>query len=209
MSPQFQSPGYVAAISIAGLQGCLFLKIPMRFIAPPPTIGLSSTPPPGSIAAAIALGSNLPSNWGAPLQTLTAALGVLAQMPGIGVTGLSSFYQTEPIGPAQPDYLNACATVVTTRDPDDLLGILHQIEDQFGRVRRERWGPRTLDLDLLLYGDRILDTATIRLPHPGLADRDFVLVPLTEIAGDWWDPRSGRSIQGLADALKYRDETKL
>jgi 2-amino-4-hydroxy-6-hydroxymethyldihydropteridine diphosphokinase len=177
----------------------------MRFIAPPPTIKLSSTPP-GAIAVAIALGSNLPSEWGLPLQTLTAALGVLAQMPGIWVTGVSSVYQTEPIGPTQPDYLNACATVVTTHDPDDLLAMLHQVEAQFGRVRLERWGPRCLDLDLVLYGDRICDSATLTLPHPGLADRDFVLVPLVEIAADWIEPRSGLSIQGLWDRLNCVNE---
>ncbi len=179
----------------------------MRVVGALPIDGMVM-PPPGA-AAAIALGSNLPSDWGAPLQTLTAALEALAQTQGIGLTGVSSVYQTAPIGPAQPDYFNACATMTTTRDPEDLLELLHHIEARFGRVRQERWGPRTLDLDLLLYDDRVLDTTAIQLPHPGLVDRDFVLVPLVEIAGDWIDPRSGLTIQALADALKYRDAEEI
>lgn len=180
----------------------------MQLIAPPP-IGVMVNPFPSGSRAAIALGSNLPSDWGSPLQTLKLALEVLKDTTGIWLTGWSSVYQTAPIGPDQPDYLNACTTLVTTRDPEDLLGLLHQIEAQFGRVRRERWGPRTLDLDLLLYDNQILDTATIQLPHLGLADREFVLVPLAEIAADWIDPRSGMNIQALADALNYRDAEEI
>jgi 2-amino-4-hydroxy-6-hydroxymethyldihydropteridine diphosphokinase len=177
----------------------------MRLIAPPPPIALSQTPP-GANSAAIALGGNLPSDRGSPHQTLCLALDVLAKTPGIGVTGLSSFYQTAAIGPSQPDYLNACATLATTLSPGGLLEALHRIEAQFGRVRLERWGPRTLDLDLILYGELICDSAQIQVPHPGLADRDFVLVPLVEIAADWIEPRSGRSIQDLWDRLKCGNE---
>lgn len=180
----------------------------MDLVAPSPRIPLASAPASAS-PAAIALGSNLPSAWGSPLETLGAALTLLGQSPGIWLTGLSSFYQTAPIGPPQPDYCNACATLVTTYDPEDLLMTLHRIEAQFGRQRQTHWGPRTLDLDLLLYGDVILESATLQLPHPHLGERDFVLVPLAEIAAHWIDPRSGRSIQAILKALNYRRKEEI
>lgn len=147
--------------------------------------------------AAIALGSNL----GHPTQILTHALATLATTPGLQLVAQSAFYQTKPVGPPQPDYLNACAVLTVTQDPPTLLQTLLGIEQQFGRVRRERWGPRLLDLDLLLYGDRILTLPQLEIPHPRMVDRAFVLVPLAEIAPDWREPRSGQTIADLAQQV--------
>jgi 2-amino-4-hydroxy-6-hydroxymethyldihydropteridine diphosphokinase len=144
--------------------------------------------------AAIALGSNL----GQSEQILKSALNLLHASPGVTVLHQSSLYQTTPVGPPQPDYVNACAVVETRLDPEDLLARLLQIEQQFGRVRQERWGARTLDLDLLLFGDRILKTADLEIPHPRMGDRAFVLIPLAEIAPDWIHPLSQRAIAHLA-----------
>ena len=146
---------------------------------------------------AIALGSNL----GDSLNILESALQHLAQTPGIILLKVSSWYQTSPLGPAQPDYLNGCALLEVTLAPQAVLATLLSIEDQFGRVRQERWGARTLDLDLLLYGDRVLETADLILPHPRMAERAFVLVPLAEIAPDLIDPRSGLTISQLLDQV--------
>jgi 2-amino-4-hydroxy-6-hydroxymethyldihydropteridine diphosphokinase len=150
--------------------------------------------------AAIALGSNL----GDSHATLTAALQQLAETPGIKVKARSSWYQTAAVGPPQPDYLNGCAVLAVKHEPLALLEILLRVENQFGRVRRERWGPRTLDLDLLLYDDLILTTPTLELPHPRMGERAFVLVPLAEIAPDWIEPVSGDAI---ADLVKTVDCT--
>lgn len=157
---------------------------------------MKSSPAPG-IPAAIALGSNL----GDPPQILTAALTALAHSPQIALLRHSSLYQTAPVGPPQPDYLNACALVTTPLEPGDLLVTLLALEQRFGRVRRERWGPRLLDLDLLFYGDRILATPTLELPHPRLQDRAFVLVPLAEIAPQWRDPRSQQTVSHLLQGV--------
>ena len=147
----------------------------------------------GMTQCAIALGSNL----GQPYKILRAALNAIATTPGIRLLAQSSMYQTAAVGPPQPDYLNACAVLETRLPPDELLHRLLAIETQFGRVRRERWGPRLLDLDMLLYGDRIIHTETLHIPHPRMNNRAFVLVPLAEIAPDWIDPVSGQTIAQL------------
>lgn len=93
----------------------------------------------------------------------------------------------------------------TSLEPLELLQRLLEIEAEFGRVRGERWGARTLDLDLLLYGDRILKHPQLEVPHPRMTERGFVLVPLAEIAPHWRDPSSGNSIRQLQEALNYSD----
>ncbi len=146
---------------------------------------------------AIALGSNL----GDSPAILKDALHELSARAEIRLVACSRFYQTAPVGPPQPDYLNACAVVSTTLSPHALLQTLLTVEQHFGRVRRERWGPRSLDLDLLLYGDIILAELDLEIPHPRFRERAFVLVPLAEIAPDWRDPVTGQSVQALCDAL--------
>jgi 2-amino-4-hydroxy-6-hydroxymethyldihydropteridine diphosphokinase len=149
------------------------------------------------IDAAIALGSNL----GDSLATLEAALLALDEHADIALVSHSSWYKTRPIGPPQPDYLNACALLQTPLEPLPLLEQLLAIESRFGRVRGERWGPRSLDLDILLYGDQRVDTDRLQIPHPRMRERAFVLVPLAEIAADWVEPVSGLSIAALCEAL--------
>ncbi len=146
---------------------------------------------------AIALGSNL----GDPLATLAAALEQLGQVEGVRVLRRSPWYETEPIGPPQPNYLNGCAVLEVQHSPLQLLDILLAVEQQFGRVRRERWGPRTLDLDLLLFNDLILDLPRLQIPHPRMGDRAFVLVPLATIAPDWLHPVTRQAIAQMAQQV--------
>lgn len=146
---------------------------------------------------AIALGSNL----GDSRAILEAALENLAAIPDINLQAKSSWYQTTAIGPPQPDYINGCALLHVQIPPQLLLKTLLKIEVQFGRVRRQRWGARLLDLDLLLYDDLIMDTPTLQLPHPRITERAFVLVPLAEIAPDWLEPVSGYAIAELVQAV--------
>ena len=115
------------------------------------------------------------------------------------VRKVSSFHETEPVGgpPGQGKYLNAAAVLETTLDPLELLQVLQEIEAQFGRVRTVRWGERTLDLDLLLFDDRIIDTPELTIPHPRLRVRRFVLEPLAEIAPEAVDPVTKRTIADL------------
>jgi 2-amino-4-hydroxy-6-hydroxymethyldihydropteridine diphosphokinase len=148
---------------------------------------------------AIGLGSNL----GDSRATLNGAIERLQIHPQIELIAVSSWYQTAPIGPPQPDYLNGCATVKTSLRALDLLTILQAIETDFGRVRREVWGARTLDLDLLLYDNLIVDLPTLQIPHPRMLERAFVLIPLAEIAPDWREPKSGESIATLCNKLEY------
>ncbi|HBE19488.1 MAG TPA: 2-amino-4-hydroxy-6-hydroxymethyldihydropteridine diphosphokinase [Cyanobacteria bacterium UBA11149] len=151
--------------------------------------------------SAIALGSNL----GDSLTTLEAALTNLDQTPGIAVKAKSSWYTTAPIGPQQPDYLNGCAILSVELSPHELLETLLKVENEFGRVRQERWGPRTLDLDLILFEDLILETPNLQIPHPRMRERAFVLVPLNEIASDWVEPVSGLTISELVQKIDASD----
>ena len=143
-------------------------------------------------ACAIALGSNL----GNSEQTIEMALARLDRdSMRLGVR--SQLYKTAPVGPPQPDYLNACAVFHTSLAPEPLLETLLTVEASFGRLRRERWGPRTLDLDLLLYDSEIVDTPRLSVPHPRLHERAFVLVPLAEIAPTWLHPLQQKTIAQL------------
>ena len=149
------------------------------------------------VKCAIALGSNL----GDSKQILNQALDLLSQISGIEVISHSSWYETVPVGPPQPNYVNGCAILETELLPEDLLQILLKIEQQFGRIRQERWGPRILDLDILLYGDLILEMPNLTIPHPRMNERAFVLVPLAEIAADWIEPISKQTILQLSQAI--------
>jgi len=128
----------------------------------------------------IGLGANLAE----PILQLQHAVTALAQLADSRLVAVSSFYGSKPMGPQdQPDYVNAVAAVDTTLAAETLLDALQRIELEQGRQRKdERWGPRTLDLDILLYGDEILATSRLTVPHYGLHQREFVIYPLLELA---------------------------
>ena len=138
--------------------------------------------PKKSVTAYIGLGSNLQQ----PIDQIQRALQHLAKISQTRLLKVSPIYRSAPMGPAdQPDYINVVAALATRLSPLALLDALQAIERQQGRVREgERWGPRTLDLDLLLYGDQQIHTDRLTVPHPGLGDRNFVLYPLYDITGD-------------------------
>jgi 2-amino-4-hydroxy-6-hydroxymethyldihydropteridine diphosphokinase len=135
----------------------------------------------------IGLGANL----GDRLATLRSAIVALGRCGTL--RAVSAVYETAPLGPPQPDYLNAAVLFESGLGPRALLGELLGIERAHGRERVERWGPRTLDLDLLCAGDLVLDEPGLSLPHPELPRRAFALLPLLDVAPDARDPRSGSS----------------
>ena len=140
-------------------------------------------------SAYVGLGSNLDD----PCGQIRWAIAKLKQRPDIRSLSCSAIYLSAPMGPQdQPDYLNAVCGLLTSLPAADLLGVLHEQEEQRGRQRDERWGPRTLDLDLLVYGRELSDCNNLRLPHPGVHERSFVLYPLAEIAPDLEIPGRGR-----------------
>jgi 2-amino-4-hydroxy-6-hydroxymethyldihydropteridine diphosphokinase len=149
--------------------------------------------------ALIGLGSNL----GDRRATLEAAIAALDATPGVRVGRVSAFHETEPVGgpPGQGAYLNAAALLETTLGPLELLPVLQAIEARFGRVRGIRWGERTLDLDLLLFDDRIIQTPELSIPHPRLMERRFVLEPLAEVAPQAVEPRTRRTVSELLAEL--------
>jgi 2-amino-4-hydroxy-6-hydroxymethyldihydropteridine diphosphokinase len=171
--------------------------------------------------AAVALGANATSSAGAPEKTLMATVARLA-LESLTIRAVSRFCRTPAFPPGSgPDFINAALTLETTLSPAALLAVLHRIEAEFGRTRTERWGPRTLDLDLLLHGDAILPSPetharwtalapdrqrseapdTLVLPHPRLAERAFVLVPLAEVAPLWRHPVTGLTVAAMLAAL--------
>ena len=144
--------------------------------------------------AYVGLGSNLGDREG----TLRRALEALGRQ--VDVTAVSSFRETDPVGLLeQPRFVNAAARVETELSPRDLLDVLLAVERELGRERRERWGPRTIDLDLLLYGDESLDEPGLTLPHPRLHERRFALEPLAELDPALVVPGRGRVDELLSE----------
>ena len=155
----------------------------------------------------IALGSNLASQAGPPAATLKGALVRLDQL-GVKILSVSSFYETPAWpNPSDPAFVNAVATVHTALQPVELLNLLHGVETEFGRMRSAPNAARTLDIDLLDYDGRVMVDG-VTLPHPRLADRSFVLVPLVEIAPDWTHPITGQNMGELLAGRPDRDIPK-
>jgi 2-amino-4-hydroxy-6-hydroxymethyldihydropteridine diphosphokinase len=148
----------------------------------------------------IALGGNLSSRAGTPAQTLDAALSEIAQR-NVKIVAVSSYYVTPAWpDPADPPFVNAVARIETKLSPSALLALLHETETAFGRARSVRNAPRTLDLDILDYDGRV-EAGSPDLPHPRMAERGFVLVPLKDVAPNWQHPVDGRNIAALLAAL--------
>lgn len=144
----------------------------------------------------IGLGSNLAN----PQEQLRNALDALAQLPDTQLAGVSSFYASDSLSPGQPRYTNAVAALDTTLAPIALLDALQGIEADQGRERKERWGPRTLDLDILLYADQVIDEPRLKVPHYHMQARPFVLYPLAELVPEGFCLADRRSLaQLLAD----------
>ncbi|WP_422776388.1 2-amino-4-hydroxy-6-hydroxymethyldihydropteridine diphosphokinase [Pseudomonas mediterranea] len=141
----------------------------------------------------IGMGSNLAE----PAAQLRSALQALASLPDSRFVGVSAFYQSDSLLPGQPRYTNAVAALDSQLTPLDLLDALQAIETDQGRERLERWGPRTLDLDILLYGDRLIDEPRLKVPHYHMHARAFVLYPLAELAPADLRLADGRLLQDL------------
>ena len=154
---------------------------------------------PAIVSAYLAFGSNL----GDPATLLRAGRDALGALPGVEVTAWSNLYRSSAVGgpTGQPDYLNAVVALRTALPARALLDHGLAIEAACGRVRTEVWGPRTLDIDLLLYGDAVIDEPSLIVPHPLLAERRFVLAPLAELAPDLLLPVHGKTARQLLAAL--------
>jgi 2-amino-4-hydroxy-6-hydroxymethyldihydropteridine diphosphokinase len=140
--------------------------------------------------AIVGLGANL----GDRLATIRTAASALGASDGVAITRASKLYATAPLGPPQPDFLNAAVLVNTTLEPEALLDVLLSVEANLGRVRHERWGPRTIDLDLLWMDDLRVETPRLVVPHPGLYERPFALGPLVDVLPEaaWAEARLAR-----------------
>jgi 2-amino-4-hydroxy-6-hydroxymethyldihydropteridine diphosphokinase len=147
----------------------------------------------------IGMGSNL----AAPEAQLRSAIDALAQLPQSRLVGTSAFYQSDSLLPGQPRYTNAVAALESDLAPLALLDALQAIENDQGRERLERWGPRTLDLDILLFGDRLIDEPRLKVPHYHMQARAFVLYPLAELAPENLQLADGRHLKDLLAACPF------
>lgn len=156
----------------------------------------------------IGLGSNLANDLGSPVEHLQQALVSMQDHKNIRDVSVSSFYASAPMGPQdQPDFVNAVASFQTTLTPFDLLMFCQQLEQQAKRARLRRWGERSLDVDILLYGDIQMTDPQLTIPHAGLPERNFVLIPLKELAPDL--KISGTSIQDYSQSADWTGLTRL
>ncbi|MGH8385672.1 MAG: 2-amino-4-hydroxy-6-hydroxymethyldihydropteridine diphosphokinase [Pseudomonas sp.] len=147
----------------------------------------------------IGMGSNLAD----PAEQLRSAVEALANLPQSELIGVSAFYQSDSLLPGQPRYTNAVAALDSSLTPLDLLDALQSIENGQGRERLERWGPRTLDLDILLFGDRLIDEPRLKVPHYHMQERAFVLYPLAELAPADLRLADGRTLAELLEACPF------
>jgi len=154
----------------------------------------------------LGLGANLNS----PKEQLDNAVIALKNLPNCEFINVSHYYASKPMGPQdQPDYINAVACIKTTLEPEQLLDLTQSIELEHGRVRKaERWGPRTLDIDTLLFDDQIINTVRLTVPHYGLNNREFVVYPLLELAPELILP-SGIALKTIANNLPLNDLQQL
>jgi 2-amino-4-hydroxy-6-hydroxymethyldihydropteridine diphosphokinase len=161
-------------------------------------LGFAAITERAPVIAYLGLGANL----GNPSLQLAEALQRLQAAEEVEVTRVSTFYRNPPLGPEdQPWYVNAAARVRTRLGPEELLRLLQQVETALGRVRAERWGPRRLDLDLLLYNGEVILAPDLVVPHPEMHRRAFVLAPLAEIAPQAWHPVLHKTAGDLLAAL--------
>ncbi|MGV3243223.1 2-amino-4-hydroxy-6-hydroxymethyldihydropteridine diphosphokinase [Staphylococcus sp. 11261D007BR] len=141
---------------------------------------------------------SLGSNIGQREDQLNDAIDQLNHREGITVKEVSPIYETKPVGYVeQPDFLNICVHIQTTLAPKALLNHCLEIEQQLHRVRKERWGPRTIDIDILLFGTDIIEEPDLIVPHPRMTERAFVMIPLNDIAPNQIEPRTQKSIRTL------------
>ncbi|WP_285418160.1 2-amino-4-hydroxy-6-hydroxymethyldihydropteridine diphosphokinase [Pseudomonas sp. efr-133-TYG-5] len=147
----------------------------------------------------IGMGSNLAD----PAEQLRSALDALEQLPQTRLAGVSAFYQSDSLLPGQPRYTNAVAALDSALAPLELLDALQAIENDQGRERLERWGPRTLDLDILLFGERLIDEPRLKVPHYQIQERAFVLYPLAELAPQDLLLADGRTLAELLAACPF------
>ena len=153
--------------------------------------------------ALLGIGSNL----GDRQMNLAAAIQLLDTVPDVKVLKRSPFYETAPYGYTdQPAFINGCLEIETLYTPEELLVLLHDIEHKLGRTREIHWGPRTVDLDILFYDDLILDTPDLQIPHIDLANREFVLKPLSDIAGTFRHPLLNQTVNELLAVLKKKNK---
>lgn len=157
----------------------------------------------------LGLGANLPSAHGTPVETLEKAVAAIAAR-GVVIRARSPWYESAPVPRAadQPWYVNGVIEVATDLEPAQLLALLQQVELDFGRVRSVPNAPRTLDLDIVAYGDRVVTEGAPLLPHPRMHERAFVLLPLRDLAPGWRHPQSGRDLPGLIAALGRLDDPR-
>ena len=147
----------------------------------------------------LGLGSNLGDRKG----NIEKAIELLGKTPNIKTCSISKFYETAPVGlKDQPDFVNAAAKIDTTLKPLKLLAVCQSIERRLKRVRTIRWGPRTIDIDILLYGDLIIKSDKLTIPHPEMHKREFVLKPLNDIAPGVIHPLNGKTVAKLYEQLK-------
>ena len=155
--------------------------------------------PPQTITY-IAIGSNID-----PRENIRRSLDLLGSLPNSRQVSESGWYATKPWGiEAQADFINLVVALATGLSARDLLGHTQAIEQQLDRVRAVKNGPRTIDLDLLLFGDAVIDEPDLRVPHPALLERDFMLTPLLDIAADVQHPLEQRALRELTDRIRYR-----
>ena len=155
--------------------------------------------------AFIGIGSNL----GIPAENCEKAIRLLHAPPEIEVVARSSLYESEPVGKIEQNwFVNATVAINTSLAPEVLLKNLLKIEKDLGRERREKWGPRIIDLDLLTYEDCVIQSTSLIIPHPEMANRHFVLLPLSEFAGDYMHPVENKTIRSLLKELPQSPQVR-